>query len=302
MRIHYLKTQPKYNLHASHLILRRSERTTLVAVVLYAFRSRSKCPIHTQQQKRELVIKNDSIGDTMDNNGNAYGTVGDVIGSELNTTLLVQLQNDPSLAYCQFVESANPAQRTMIEEQTRSRILRHRSEFPLKLRDKIEAATTFSDLPPTLICEQLKNCLKDPLLCKPLPMILSDMEESFTVWNILNNEVDTEEEVELTTRLFPSVLEAKVWDSFPVGYDRMNPVFGVSTYIKAFPFVALLTELMIELGVWDWPTLKNSKYYDAVLSPEVLVTNEVLIYHRWHESDEEFYPQLDDISLSVMTR
>ena len=119
-------------------------------------------------------------------------------------------------------------ERTHLEEQTMSLILRHQSEFPLNVRNEIQAATTVD--PPLSchqFCERIRLYLGRRLLCVPQKETnYDDSGATGRVLKGLDSEVDTEEEVEqLFVYFHPSSnWKPQIWEPF-ISWSSQSFVF-----------------------------------------------------------------------------
>mmetsp|Transcript_21467 Transcript_21467/g.51193 ORF Transcript_21467/g.51193 Transcript_21467/m.51193 type:complete len:428 (-) Transcript_21467:171-1454(-) len=222
-------------------------------------------------------------------------------GTAGSSTLLARLRNDPCLSYCGFLGNGfyvEDDHGSLPDARTISLILRHESEFPFKMREEIRAATAADPpLPSRRFCKRVRCCLGRLLLCAPR----NPGAGAATTWNGLDSEVDTEDEVETAIRLFPSVLLLRkdhFYGKSLLGRMSWSPIFWVATCIKALPFVPLVMELAVDLGL----VMRLFEDSFSLFCTERLVTNRVLIKYRNNESDEEFDRRLDQVSLSVMIR
>jgi hypothetical protein len=125
------------------------------------------------------------------------------------------------------------------QEKTMLLIIRHQSEFPVKIREAIHLAANAPERTPEWFVVEVYNALKVMLLCKPEKENTKNenIERPLLLWNGLDSAVDTEEEVEVAIRVFPDVLKEY--------RDGSYPIFWLASCLKALPFIPLLAELGI---------------------------------------------------------
>jgi len=188
-------------------------------------------------------------------------------------------------------------------EQGIPRIIRHRSEFPVKIREAIQIAAVANaqESNPKQFCRTVERALKSLLV--GIPVIDNTENENNEAaaaakWDGLDSEVDTEEEVEVAIRFFPLVLRIQWYD---VRVDA-DPINCLPLCLKALPFVPLLAELGAEFHLFEEEEQGGLIDGDFSCALEELVTNKKLLRREPRRDDEEFRRQLDEASLLVLVR
>ena len=202
-------------------------------------------------------------------------------------TLLEHLRNPPG----ETSHAAEWSDETCT--QLRRRVLEHQSEFPSVIRRKIEWIAR-DDEPQQQGSIAFMERLND------------SVRYFLTPPRYLDSDVDTEEELEVAIRLFPTSLEAadprrRVRNRCPIGMSMH--------YVNKRPFVPLFVELGHELGVFgehehEHEQERRKEHHtetetDAWPFEELFSDREM---YDLGQNREEYHRQLDRTSLSVMVR
>ena len=162
-------------------------------------------------------------------------------------------------------------------EQKLEVIVRHKSEFPSKIRHCIDSIADSSQSTPQQSWVTLQKAITKFFLPKLRP------------WGGLDNDVDTKEEAEVAIRVFPTVLQNE--ESLR---QSDNPIGAAMSSLKALPFVPMLAELGRELGV-----LREDEPHELVPRYDLFLSVSILTFNPEYDS-REFDRQLDEALLSVL--
>jgi len=203
------------------------------------------------------------------------------------------------------------------EREKTEKILRHREEFPSKLRDAIDLAGIGEEITNALSSERgfepLSEPLSDRAFLSEVYREVRDFVYGHTIrydyhqqkqylkwseeWRGMDSEVDTEDQVEVAIRCFPKVLAEKVCtrECVPV-----YPVFALTTSAKGVPFVALLANLGVELGFERSHELcRVDVFQDFGSVLQQLINNTTA---KKLKGATEASPQVDEASLTALQR
>lgn len=136
-------------------------------------------------------------------------------------------------------------------------IIEHQSKLPSKLREAIQGVVEQNESPEVFLSKVYKATTA---FFFGQPYRIDDEDENEgnedegTVlpsdwWRGLDFEVDTEEEAELAIRFFPNVLTEE-YTSQSSSMRGSHPIYILMTSSKALPFVPLLAELGVDLGLF----------------------------------------------------
>jgi hypothetical protein len=213
-------------------------------------------------------------------------TMSDTTSTD-TSTLLEELRNPRSKWHLQFGW-----------ERKVQEIVRHQSEFPVKLRRWIQELGNKPKSCSEQSRSELRLAVKKLLFGHLFDETDNDAASSSAAprWGGLNSEVDSEEEAEAAIRLFPSLLSER---SSPVRGNLYNlPIFWAMTCMNAIPFVPLLAELGVELGGF-----RKLQRGGLQLGPLMeLVTNFSLLVRNQSYHTDKHYGQIDETCLSVLVR
>lgn len=258
----------------------------------------------------------------------------DDTASTTSTSLLEELRNEPPPMVVFEYNSFSSTTTTKDEAKKKmGMIIKHRSEFPIRLREAIGEASriaskTTSDRneepAPELFLSEVYEAFKSFFFGKRLASnddedddghgddnnnieIVNEESEQevnaapFSWWYGLDSDVDTEEEAELAIRMFPSILMEKVKESPLSSMNDCYPIYMLLVCSKALPFIPLLAELGIELGKGRF--VKDERAGLTCFMRNVifnLIHNNVL--RDDHDKDESSSEKVDELSAAVMTR
>ena len=184
-------------------------------------------------------------------------------------------------------------------------LIKRQSEFPVKIRECIRQAQN------GLLAGEPASCAMMKIQEANLYFFLSrrmhettETEES-TRWYGPDIEVDTHDQIEVAIRFFPHLLHTyrqrdNEWAT--------TAIQAATTSLKSLPFVPLIAELGDEYqffdekqrgGIWDSFFNSNARWKETALYQ--IVTNKIILGKQKIHSDE-FYRQIDDVSLSVLVR
>lgn len=184
-------------------------------------------------------------------------------------------------------------------------LIKRQSEFPVKIREFIREAQN------ELLAGEPASCAMMKIQKANLYFFLSrrirestETEES-TRWYGPDIEVDTHDQIEVAIRFFPHLLHTyrqrdNEWAT--------TAIQAATTSLNSLPFVPLIAELGDEYnffdekqrgGIWDSFFNSNPKLKETALYQ--IVTNKIILEKQEIHSDE-FYRQIDDVSLSVLVR
>jgi hypothetical protein len=213
-----------------------------------------------------------------------------VVSAE-SSTLLVQLRD----------KRLNRVFRNLDSKQAMTLIVKHQSEFPEKIRTAICVAVNTPESNPERFRVDVYNALKSLLLCEPeyVSTENENNDDAAVRWDGLDSNVDTEEEVEVAIRVFPSVLKER-----GPRIIAFYPIFWVTTCLEALPFVPLIVELGVELGEFEDEERGGLACLNGFGSRPLreLVANSAMQPMEHGHDYEDFDRQVDEAYLSVLVR